>query len=180
MRLLEGKVALVTGGAKGIGRGIALALAAAGADVAITYSSSQQQAQATVEQLRALGVEALAVWCDVRNSESVREAVRAVADRFRSVDLLVNNAGVFESVALESISPEQWDDVFATNTRGPFLMAQAALLHLRAAASGGRIVNIGSLGGIHPWRRTGTTAHPRRHSICCRRRWPRPGHLKSA
>jgi 3-oxoacyl-[acyl-carrier protein] reductase/pteridine reductase len=73
----------------------------------------------------------------------------AVIEEFGRLDVLANNAGLFESAALEEITPEQWDRMFETNTRGPFLMAQAALPHLRAAT--GRIINIGSLGGTHPW-----------------------------
>jgi len=72
-----------------------------------------------------------------------------VTATFGGLDLLVNNAGAFETAKLEEITPEQWDAIFATNTRGPFLMAQAAYPHLKAAR--GRIVNIGSLGGVHPW-----------------------------
>jgi len=79
----------------------------------------------------------------------VRQAVAATIASFGRLDILVNNAAVFESVALEKISLEQWDTIFDTNTRGPFLVAREALDHLRAAQ--GRIVNIGSLGGIHPW-----------------------------
>jgi NAD(P)-dependent dehydrogenase (short-subunit alcohol dehydrogenase family) len=145
----ENKVALVTGAAKRIGRSLALALAAAGSDVAITYSASKAEAAETVEALTKLKVQALAVECDVRSPESVRKAVEAVEQRFRRLDLLVNNAGVFETAALESITVEQWDRMFETNTRGPFLMAQAAYPFLRAAR--GRIINIGSLGGLHPW-----------------------------
>jgi 3-oxoacyl-[acyl-carrier protein] reductase/pteridine reductase len=75
--------------------------------------------------------------------------VSEVVDQFGRLDLLINNAGYFESVKLEEISVEQWDHIFATNTRAPFLVARAALPHLRAMQ--GRIVNIGSLGGMHPW-----------------------------
>jgi 3-oxoacyl-[acyl-carrier protein] reductase/pteridine reductase len=148
-RQLTGKVALVTGGARRIGRAIALKLAANGADVAITYRGSQAEAEATVRELAALGVEALAVRADLENAEDIRQAVASVTDEFGRLDVLVNNAGLFESAALESIAAEQWDRMFATNTRAPFLMAQAAYAHLRAAS--GRIVNIGSLGGTHPW-----------------------------
>jgi 3-oxoacyl-[acyl-carrier protein] reductase/pteridine reductase len=148
-RRLTGKVALVTGGARRIGRAIALKLAANCADVAITYRGSQAEAEATVRELAALGVEALAVRADLENAEDIRQTVASVTDEFGRLDVLVNNAGVFESAALESIAAEQWDRMFATNTRAPFLMAQAAYAHLRAA--GGRIVNIGSLGGTHPW-----------------------------
>ena len=149
VRPLAGKTALVTGGAKRIGRAIALTLAANGADVAITYRESQAEAEQTVRDLAALDVDALAVRTDLGDAQSIRETVAAVIEEFGRLDVLVNNAGVFESAALESISVEQWDRMFATNTRAPFLVAQAAYPHLRAA--GGRIINIGSLGGAHPW-----------------------------
>ncbi len=139
----------MTGAAKRIGRSLALGLAAAGADVAITYKGSKAEAQATVEALKQLNVRAMAVACDVRNLDSVQAAVAAVVGEFGRLDILVNNAGTFETAALESISLAQWDKMFETNTRGPFLMAQAALPPL--ARSQGRIINIGSLGGLHPW-----------------------------
>jgi NAD(P)-dependent dehydrogenase (short-subunit alcohol dehydrogenase family) len=148
-RLLAGKTVLVTGAAKRIGRAIALGFAELGANVAITYGASADEAEETVRTLAGLDVEALAVRCDLRDPEDIREAVAAVVDEFGRLDVLVNNAGIFESAALEEISPEQWDRMFDTNTRGPFLIAQAAYPHLRATQ--GRIINIGSLGGIHPW-----------------------------
>ena len=146
---LTGKKALVTGGAKRIGRALALALAGAGADVAITYRGSEGEAEQTVAELRKLGVKAFAIACDVREETSINGALAEVVERFGGLDLLVNNAGAFETVALEDISVEQWDAMFETNTRGPFLVAKAAHAALKAAR--GRIVNIGSLGGIHPW-----------------------------
>jgi len=149
MESLHHKTALVTGAAKRIGRSLALGLASAGADVAITYKGSKAEALATVEDLKQLNVRAMAVACDVRNLDSVQAAVAAVVKEFGRLDTLVNNAGTFETAALESISLAQWDKMFETNTRGPFLVAQAAYPHLRAA--GGRIINIGSLGGLHPW-----------------------------
>jgi NAD(P)-dependent dehydrogenase (short-subunit alcohol dehydrogenase family) len=148
-RPLAGKTALVTGAAKRIGRAIALQFAASGANVAITYRGSQPEAEATVRDLAALGVDAFAVRTDLGDPESIRETITAVVEEFGRLDILVNNAGVFESAALESITVKQWDDMFTTNTRAPFLMAQAAYPHLRAAS--GRIINIGSLGGTHPW-----------------------------
>jgi 3-oxoacyl-[acyl-carrier protein] reductase/pteridine reductase len=154
-RLLAGKTVLITGASKRIGREIALTFARAGANVAITYSASQQEAEDTVRDLAALDVEALAVRCELRDPEDVRQTVGAVVEEFGRLDILVNNAGTFESVALEDISVEAWDRMFETNTRGPFLVAQAAYPHLKAASaraeSSGRIINIGSLGGIHPW-----------------------------
>jgi 3-oxoacyl-[acyl-carrier protein] reductase/pteridine reductase len=146
---LKGKTALVTGAAKRIGRAIALALAESGADVAITYLASQPEAEQTIRDLAGQGVEALAVRCDLRDPESIQQTVAEVVADLGRLDLLINNAGVFESVALEQISVDQWDAMFAANTRAPFLMAKAAHPHLRAAQ--GRIINIGSLGGLHPW-----------------------------
>jgi NAD(P)-dependent dehydrogenase (short-subunit alcohol dehydrogenase family) len=146
---LAGKTALITGAAKRIGRSIALTLAEAGANVAITYLTSQPDAEATVFAMAEFGVDALAIRSDLRDPESTRQAVASVIEEFGQLDLLVNNAGVFESAPLEDISAEQWDAMFAINTRAPFLMAKAAYPYLRAAT--GRIINIGSLGGSHPW-----------------------------
>jgi len=147
--LLHGKSVLVTGGAKRIGREIALCLGQAGADVAITYRTSPSEAALTVREIEALGRRAMAIECDVRSEASVRQAVATVDARYGRLDLLVNNAAVFDSGALEQVSLAQWDMVFETNTRGPFLVAREALRHLRAVR--GRIVNIGSLGGIRAW-----------------------------
>lgn len=149
MHKLGGKCALITGAAKRIGRAIALALAEEGADVAITYRESAAQAARTVAEIEALGVRGFAVHADMREPQSVRAAVAQAAGQLGSIDIIVNNAGRFETAAIEDISVEQWDAMFETNTRGPLLAAQAALPYLRAAR--GRIINIGSLGGIHPW-----------------------------
>ena len=149
MENLHHRRALVTGAAKRIGRSLALGLAAAGADVAITYNGSKTEAQETVTALQQLNVRAMAVACDVRNIDSVQAAVAAVVEQFGGLDILVNNAGTFETAVLQSITLEQWDKMFETNTRGPFLMSQAAYPHLREAK--GHIINIGSLGGMHPW-----------------------------
>jgi NAD(P)-dependent dehydrogenase (short-subunit alcohol dehydrogenase family) len=146
---LQGKVALVTGAARRIGRATALALATEGADVAITYRESEANAARTVCELEALGVRAAAIHMDVREPECVRDAVAGVVEQFGRIDVLVNNAGRFETAPMEELSVAQWDAMFQTNTRGPFLVAQAALPHLKAAR--GRIINIGSLGGLHPW-----------------------------
>ena len=146
---LAGRRVLVTGGAKRIGRGIALALAEAGADVAITYRGSPVEAAQTVGDLEKFGVEAFAVACDVKSEPSVVTAVEQVVKRLGGLDLLVNNAGAFETAPLEEITVAQWDGMFETNTRGPFLVAKAAHEALKEAR--GRIVNIGSLGGIDPW-----------------------------
>ncbi len=146
---LSGKSILVTGGARRVGRAIALTLARAGADVAVTYRSSFAEADQTAAAIAALGVRSGAIPCDVRSEPSVREAVDSAVTAFGQLDILVNNAAVFASAALESLTLDQWDAVFETNARGPFLVAREALPHLRAAR--GRIVNIGSLGASHAW-----------------------------
>jgi 3-oxoacyl-[acyl-carrier protein] reductase/pteridine reductase len=149
MSNLQGKVALVTGAAKRMGRSLALALAKEGADVAITWRESEAQARKTIEEIRALGVRAEGFHADVRDPERIQSAVGAAARHFGRLDVLVNNAGRFETASLDAISVAQWDAMFETNTRGPFLAAQAAHAHLKAVH--GRIINIGSLGGLHPW-----------------------------
>lgn len=149
MHVLSGKVALVTGAARRIGRVLAHTLSNAGADVAITYRESDAAAQQTLRELGLSGQRSMAVRCDVRDPASVRASVAAVVNEFGRLDLLVNNAGVFATAPLESITVEQWDEMFETNTRGAFLMAQAAHPYLKA--SQGRIINIGSLGGMHAW-----------------------------
>ena len=159
-RPLAGRTALITGGARRIGRGIGLALASAGADVAVTDNRSRSDADETLAALRGQGVRAHAVPCDLHDPEAVEQVLPQLAAWLTeganthaepTLDLLVNNAGAFEVASLDELSLEQWDAMFATNTRAPFLMAQAALPYLRRSRHTGRIVNIGSLGGMHPW-----------------------------
>jgi 3-oxoacyl-[acyl-carrier protein] reductase/pteridine reductase len=148
-RLLSGNSALVTGGARRIGRAIALALAAEGADVAITFLKSGNEALETARAIEALGVRSVALECDVRSERSVRAAVASAVERFGRLDVVVNNAAVFDRAPLDQLSVAAWDAVMETNARGPFLVAREALPHLKETR--GRIVNIGSLGGSHAW-----------------------------
>jgi NAD(P)-dependent dehydrogenase (short-subunit alcohol dehydrogenase family) len=149
MNCLTGKSALITGGARRIGRAIALELARAGADVTITYRRSADEAVETVDAIEQLGRRGHAVACDVRSEVSVRAAVAAAVGYHRRLDILVNNAAVFETAPLEQLTLAAWDLVLQTNVRGPFLVSREALPHLRAAR--GRIVNLGSLGGLEAW-----------------------------
>jgi len=146
---LRDKTVLVTGGARRIGREIALEAARAGANVAITYLKSEQEARRTLAAIAEAGAQGLSVECDVRDAKSVKAAVEAVRREFRGIDVLVNNAAVYQTVAFEKITLEQWDEVFATNARGPFLVSRAALSSLRQRR--GRIIQLGSLGGLRPW-----------------------------
>src|SRR5271168_1384847 len=148
-RVLSGKTVLVTGAAKRLGRAIALAAAERGADVAITYRESAREARLVAEELAQSGGRALAVRCDITDEESVREMVKEVAAELGGIDVLVNNAANFEDVAFEKITVAQWDAIFASNARGPFLVSREALPHLKKR--GGRIVIMGSLGGLRPW-----------------------------
>jgi NAD(P)-dependent dehydrogenase (short-subunit alcohol dehydrogenase family) len=146
---LKGRSVLITGGARRIGRGLALAFADAGANVAITYLTSNDEAQSAMTALKQKSGRALAVPCDVRDAVSVQGAVHHVVKEFGGLDVLVNNAAVYETVGFEQITVEQWDRMLDTNTRGPFLMTQAAAPALRERH--GHVVNIGSLGGLRPW-----------------------------
>lgn len=146
---LAGKVALVTGGAKRLGRAAGLALADAGADVAVTYLGSAKQAQRTVKEIQRNGVRALAIRCDVKDPKNVSAALKEAVTSLGGIDILVNNAGAYETVAFEDLTLRQWDSIFAVNVRGPFLISQEAAPHLRRRK--GRIINLGSLGGLQAW-----------------------------
>jgi NAD(P)-dependent dehydrogenase (short-subunit alcohol dehydrogenase family) len=147
--LLSGKTVLVTGAAKRLGRAIALAAASSGANVAITYRTSAREARALVAELANHDVEALAIRCDVTDEKNVSEMIKEVASELGAIDVLVNNAAIYETIDFDKITVAQWDEIFATNTRGPFLVSREALPYLKKRR--GRIVNMGSLGGLRPW-----------------------------
>jgi len=146
---LKGKTVFITGAARRLGKAIALAMAQSGANVAFTFRSSAVEAKQTLKEIEATGVQALAFECDLRQPESASQAASKVLQHFRQIDLLINNAGVFETANLENITAEQWDEVFAINVRAPFLVSQSCIPALRSAR--GRIINMGSLGGEKPW-----------------------------
>jgi NAD(P)-dependent dehydrogenase (short-subunit alcohol dehydrogenase family) len=140
---LQGRVALVTGAGRGIGKGIALELARAGCRVAVNYVTEPDKARATVDEIRQVGVEALAVEADV----SVAAAVSAMVDRvvrdLGGLDILVNNAGTQTWKPLLDVAEAEWDLVIDTNLKGCFLCTQAAARHMKDHG-GGSIINIGS------------------------------------
>jgi NAD(P)-dependent dehydrogenase (short-subunit alcohol dehydrogenase family) len=150
---LQRKTVFITGGARGLGRAMALAAAKSAANVAFTYLNSKDDAQETLDCVNGLdpkkNMKALAVKCDVRSETSIEKAVASVLSKFGGIDVLINSSGVFETAALQDITLEQWDNVFATNVRGPFLVSQHCLPALKKA--NGRIIHLGSLGGIKPW-----------------------------
>lgn len=146
---LKGKTVLITGGARGLGRAMVLAAAQAGAHVAFTYLNSLEQADEMGKKLGQLAVQYRAIKCDVRSENSVARTVETTLDAFGRIDVLINNAGVFETALIETITQEQWENVFATNVGGAFLMTKHCTPALREAK--GHIVNLGSLGGEKPW-----------------------------
>jgi NAD(P)-dependent dehydrogenase (short-subunit alcohol dehydrogenase family) len=148
-RTLQGKAVLITGGARRLGRAIALRLAAAGADVAITFRNSAREAQATVIDLGSFGVRAVALRCDITDEKSVRAAIKEVGRELGGLDILVNNAANYETVDFDKLTVKQWDAIFASNARGPFLVSREALKLLRQRK--GKIINMGSLGGLQAW-----------------------------
>jgi len=146
---LAGKTVLITGGARRLGRATALAMAGAGADVAITFLHSAREAQHTVIDVSSFGVRAVALHCDVTEEKSVRAAIKETAKELGGLDILVNNAANYETAEFEKLTLRQWDAIFASNTRGPFLVSREALKLLRQRR--GKIINMGSLGGLRPW-----------------------------
>ncbi|MEO3859938.1 3-oxoacyl-ACP reductase family protein [Acrocarpospora sp. B8E8] len=138
---LDGKVALVTGGGRGIGAAVALRLAQDGADVALTFQQNQQRADDVVEQIKVAGRRAIAVQADSADPAAMTAVVDRVAGELGRLDILVNNAGVFLLGPLEQLSLEEFEQTVAVNIRAPFVASQAAVPHMSA---GGRIINIGS------------------------------------
>ena len=139
---LEGKVALVTGGSRGIGAAIAERLAADGASVALTYAGSQEAAHGVVQRIEAAGGRALAIHADAGDADQVRASVAQTVERFGRVDVLVNNAGMLVVKPIDELTLAEFDRMMAVNVRGVFVASQEALRHM---GDGGRIVNIGSI-----------------------------------
>ncbi len=141
---LRGKVALVTGGGRGIGRAIALALAEKGANIAINYAHSREKAEETAELCRSYGVDAIAVKADVSNREEVRRMVEEVINHFGRIDILVNNAGILgNALKPMDVTDEDWDAVLGVNLKGAFIVTQEVLKYMKK----GKIVNIASIAG---------------------------------
>lgn len=140
--IMAGRVALVTGGGKGIGRAITLELARAGADIVVLAASDLAQAEAVAEEARALGVRAMALVADIADDPSITAAVAAVVSAFGRLDVLVNNAGASARAKLLDLSAGDWDRVFAVNARGAFLAGRAAARQMIAQGHGGAIINI--------------------------------------
>lgn len=143
---LSGRIALISGGSRGIGRAIALRLAEAGADIAILYAGNAQAAEETLAAVRALGVRAMAAKCDVSNSDEVKDAVKAVRDELGHVDILVNNAGITRDGISLRMKEEDFRRVIDVNLTGAFLLTQAAMSDFVRRRKG-HIINIASVAG---------------------------------
>jgi NAD(P)-dependent dehydrogenase (short-subunit alcohol dehydrogenase family) len=147
---LNGKVALVTGGAVRVGRAIALALAEAGADVVINYNSSDAEARRTAADVAELGRQALAVQADVSQAEQVQALVDAAVARFGRLDVLVNSASLWKDTPWPDAGEAEWDLLHGVTAKGAFLCAKAAAPHLSAHGDGA-IVNIVDLSALVPF-----------------------------
>jgi len=148
---LSGRVALVTGASRGIGRAIALALAAEGADVAINYLTHEVEAQETCALVKSYNRSCIAVHADVSIAEDVNRLAETIEGELGAISVLVNNAGVTRPQPLDSITEQDWDEIVAVNLKSVFLVTQAVLPRMRAARWG-RIINLSSvaaqLGGV--------------------------------
>ncbi len=147
MSRFDGKVAIVTGASRGIGREIALQLAKEGARLAVNYSGSKEKAEEVVRLIEAAGGEAFAIQADVSNAESVKKLVDETIATFGSIDILVNNAGITRDNLLMRMKEEEWDDVIDINLKGVFLCTKAVSRQMMRQRAG-KIVNVASIVGV--------------------------------
>lgn len=147
MRKLEGKVVVVTGASRGIGRAIALKLADEGAKVVVNYSGSQAKAEEVVAMIQEGGGEAIAVQASVSQTEEVTALMDTAVKTFGSLDILVNNAGITRDNLLMRMKEDEWDDVLDTNLKGVFLCIKAVTRQMMKQRAG-RIINISSIVGV--------------------------------
>lgn len=153
LQSLEGRVVVVTGGARRVGRQIALEFARQGAHVAILHSNSDQEAKATADAIRALGRQSLVVRVDVGIFTQVEAAFAQIEAAFQRVDVLVNSASNFYSGALLDLDPAEWDSALAVNTSGAYYCTRQAGRIMRERGIAGSIVNIADNAGLRPWSR---------------------------
>jgi len=145
--MLTGKVALVTGASRGIGKAIALRLAEAGADVVVNYAGSEAAAQETVAKIKELGRQAIMIRANVGNAEEVENMVKETLDHMGKLDILVNNAGITRDNLLMRMKEEEWDEVININLKGVFNCIKAVTRPMMKQRSG-RIINITSVVGV--------------------------------
>lgn len=145
--MLQGKVALVTGASRGIGRAIALELARQGAKIAVNYAGSEAKANEVVGEIKNMGGEAFAIQADVADAQAVEQMIKTVLERFERIDILVNNAGITRDNLLMRMKEEEWDDVININLKGVFNCTKAVTRPMMKQRYG-RIVNIASVVGV--------------------------------
>ncbi|GCD83384.1 3-oxoacyl-[acyl-carrier-protein] reductase FabG [Parageobacillus thermoglucosidasius] len=145
--MLQGKVALVTGASRGIGRAIALELARQGAKIAVNYAGSEAKANEVVGEIKNMGGEAFAIQADVADAQAVEQMIKTVLERFERIDILVNNAGITRDNLLMRMKEEEWDDVIDINLKGVFNCTKAVTRPMMKQRYG-RIVNIASVVGV--------------------------------
>ncbi len=144
---LEGKIALVTGASRGIGREVAIELARQGCKVVVNYAGSEAKANEVVNAIQDIGSEAIALQANVSDSEAVQNLVKETISHFGQLDILVNNAGITRDNLIMRMKEEEWDDVINTNLKGVFLCTKAVTRQMMKQRSG-RIINISSIVGV--------------------------------
>ena len=144
---LSGKVAIVTGGSRGIGRAIVMDLAAKGTDVAFNYLKSKDASEQVKKEVEAIGRRALVFQSDVKSLESMKKIIEEVKNKFGRLDIIVNNAGIIKDKALMLMEEQDWEDVISTNLSGAFNLVRAAIVTLMKQ-KGGNIINITSVAGV--------------------------------
>ena len=147
---LNGKVALVTGGAKRLGKAIVHALAQRGCQLVVHYHTSQTEAQATVQELRTAGHEAIALQADITQESEVESMVEQAVERFGRIDVLVNNAAIFYRTPIDTVTFDDWEQIINVNLTGTFLCAHKIGLRMRAWGWG-HIINMADVAGQRPW-----------------------------
>jgi pteridine reductase len=145
-----GKIALVTGAARRVGKSIALALAQRGAHVVITYNTSAAEARATLQEIEAFGVQGMALQGNITHSGEVEAVVRQVMDRFGRIDILVNNASNYYKTPFETLTEVQWDDLVGTNLKGTFLVSKRVGDEMLKAGLG-KMINLADWAGFRPY-----------------------------
>jgi len=145
--MLQGKVAVVTGASRGIGRAVAIELGKLGAKVVVNYSGSEAKALEVVDEIKGLGTDAIAVQANVAESDSVQAMIKEAISTFGSLDILVNNAGITRDNLLMRMKEDEWDDVINTNLKGVFLCTKAVTRQMMKQRAG-RIINISSIVGV--------------------------------
>jgi len=154
---LKGKTALITGGAINIGIAVTIRLAEAGANVAAIYNHAENEAAELAKAFQKLNISHLMIKADLTNENEIIHAIKLISERFGSVDVLVNNAGIFGLSMQEELSSTNWDKIFDLNVRGLFVCSREAIKIMKQNKAGGTIVNMASINGLHPG--FGQTAH---------------------